>query len=173
MVYRFGGNKATAEQVDTRGTSTGQTSSGQTFTFSGEKKSTNLGITFFDHQDPAADQGSRQAQARVNLALATRAWIEGREARRQDVLVRHNALLSALDRLKLESLRVRKNELELIAYRKSYQNGSVPYEDLLERQTALNQSRLTEINARAEVQLAWANLLHASGMPLDAPDQSQ
>ncbi len=87
--------------------------------------------------------------------------------------MRHNALLSALDRLKLESLRVRKNELELIAYRKSYQNGSVPYEDLLERQTALNQSRLTEINARAEVQLAWANLLHASGMPLDAPDQSQ
>ncbi len=168
MVYRFGGSKATAERVDTRGTSTGQTS-----TFSGEQNSTTLGITLFDHQDPTADQGSRQAQARVNLALATRAWIEGREARLQDVLTRHNGLLSALDRLQLETLRVRKNELEREAYRKSYQNGSVPYEDLLERQTALNQSRLTEINARAEVQLAWANLLYASGKPLVSPEKSR
>ena len=173
LVYRFGGHRVQAERSETRGTFTDQN-----FTLSGgevvtteslarrDQSLTSFGITFFDFQDPTADQGSRQYQARFLRHQAARQLVEAREARLREIQRRYLDLQSAMARLKLEGLRVTASTLERNAYQRAYQGGNVRYEEYLERQNILNRNALAEIDARGEVMLAWIGLLHESGLPL-------
>ena len=173
LVYRFGGHRVQAERSETRGTF-----SDQDFTISGGKvvttesqtrrdqSLTSFGITFFDFKDPAADQASRQYQARFRRHQAARELVEAREARLREVQRRYLNLQSAMARLELEGMRVAASRLERDAYQRAYQGGNVRYEEFLERQNIFNRNVLAGIDARGEVMLAWIGLLHESGLPL-------
>lgn len=166
LVYRFGGHRVQAERSETQGTFTAQD-----FTISGgdvvlDQSLTSFGITFFDFQDPAADQGSRQYQARYQRHQAARELVEAREAKLREIQRRYHTLQSAMARLKLEGMRVKTGTLERDAYQRAYQGGNVRYEEFLERQNLLNRNVLAEIDARGGVMLAWIGLLNESGLPL-------
>lgn len=173
LTYRFGGHSSQVLQEETRGKSSGTSlslSGGQWVSRSTVNEestsSTSLGVTFFDFSDPTFDQSSREAFARIDHARAGRLLIEAREARIREVTLRYHALERAKARWVLEGLRVEKNEKELAAYKASYQAGSVPYEDVVERQTALTRGRVSNITARGDVMQAWVALLNASALPL-------
>lgn len=173
LVYRFGGHRVSAERSETRGTFTNEDFTGTSGNVATtetlvrrDQSLTSFGITFFDFQDPTADQASRQFQARFQRYQAARALVEAREARLREVQRRYLTLQTAMSRLKLEGMRVAASRLERNAYQRAHQGGNVRYEEFLERQNILNRNLLAEIDARGEVMLAWIGLLHESGLPL-------
>ena len=173
LTYRFGGHSTRLEQGELRGKKEGTSfvlQGGEvtnTSPVSEESTSTTRwGLTLFDFADTAFEQSSREAGARIEYARAARSLIEAREARTREVTQRYNVLERTRAKLALERLRVRKNSKELAAYEASYKAGSVPYEDVVERRTALTTGQLAEITARGEVLQARAALLNASALPL-------
>ncbi|MEE8436205.1 MAG: TolC family protein [bacterium] len=166
LVYRFGGHRVQAERSETRGTFTDQDVVTTESLARRDQSLTSFGITFFDFQDAAADQASRQYQARFQRHQAARELVEAREARLREIQRRYLDLQSAMARVELEGMRVATSTLERNAYQRAYQGGNVRYEEWLERQNILNRNVLAEIDARGEVMLAWIGLLHESGLPL-------